>query len=185
MSLVKVLIVMVVSGALSGCGALGGPSGGPTTPTASRGPAPVRVVASSFPTPPGIGWEPLPPAEWNDTLDTLTSDFNGHLAGGEGRRAFSLANNEEVGLLLVLRPSAAYSTPAAMDAELKRQMHRAASTYDTALGGERAGHYVVSFTADHTDNWYWVSGKEYVIVVAGIGTARGKAFAKALAERTL
>ena len=100
----------------------------------------------------------------------MTSDFNGHLVGGEGRRAYSLANNEEVGVLVVLRPSAAYSTPAAMDAELMRQMHRAASTHETALGGERAGHYVVSFTADHTDNWYWVSGKEYVIVVAGIDT---------------
>jgi hypothetical protein len=117
-------------------------------------------------------------------MDTYTHDFNGHLAGGEGRRAFSLAN-DEVGLLVVLRPSAAYSTPAAMDAELKHQMHLAASTYGTAIGGKRGGHEVVSFTADHTDNWYWVSGKEYVIVIAGIDEARGKAFAKALAERTL
>jgi hypothetical protein len=184
-SLVKVLIVMVVSGALSGCGALASLSEDPTTPTASLGPAPARVVASSFPTPPGIRWEPLPLTEWKDSMEIYTHDFNGHLAGGEGRRAFSLANDQEVGLLVVLRPSAAYSTPAAMDAELKHQMHLAASTYGTAIGGKRGGHGVVSFTADHTDNWYWVSGKEYVIVVAGIDDARGKAFAKALAERTL
>ena len=185
MSLVKVLIVMVVSGALSGCGALAGPSEDPTTPTASRGPAPARVVASSFPTPPGIRWEPLTPTEWNDTLDTLTSDFNGHIEGGEGRRAVSLSDKTEVGLAVVLRPTAAYSTPAAMNAELKRQLRRAAQTYGVALGKTAAGHYVVIFTADETDNWYWVSGKEYVIVVAPPGDARGKAFAKAFAERTL
>jgi hypothetical protein len=185
MSLVKVLIVMVVGGALSGCGALAGPSGDTTTPTASRGPAPARVMASSFPTPPGIRWEPLTPTEWNDTLDTLTFDFNGHLAGGEGRRAVSLSDKTEVGLVVVLRPSAAYSTPAAMDAELKRQMHRAAQTYGNSLGKTAAGHYLVIFTADETDNWYWVSGKEYVIAVVGIDDARGKAFAKAVAERTL
>jgi hypothetical protein len=185
MSLAKVLIVMVVSGALSGCGALASLSEDPTTPTASRGPAPARVVAGSFPTPPGIRWEPLTPTEWNNTLDTLTFDFNGHIEGGEGRRAVSLSDKTEVGWAVVLRPAAVYSAPAAMNAELKRQMHRAAQTYGNSIGKTAAGHYVVIFTADETDNWYWVSGKEYVIVIAPPGDARGKAFAKAFAEQTL
>jgi hypothetical protein len=43
---------------------------------------------------------------------------------------------------------------------------------------------VIRFTAEKTDNWYWISGKEYVIAIAPRDDARGKAFAKALAERT-
>jgi len=127
----------------------------------------------------------LSPAEWKETMGTLTADFDGHIEGGQGKRALALSDGAEVAMAVVLRLTAAYSTPSALNAELGRQMHRAAQTYDFSIRRTIAGHDVIAFSHDDLDNWYWVSGKEFVIVVTTHGDRAGKAFVRGLAELTL
>lgn len=186
MSFAKVLIVVLIGSALSGCGVIL-----PDTPensaprSTTRAAAPARAVAGSFRVPSGIRLESLSAVEWEETLRLATQDFHGNIAGGEGKLAFDRSDGAELGVIIVLRPTAAYSGPAAMKAELKRQMRRAMQVNGVVIWKAIGGHDVATFTSEGGDNWYWISGKEYVIVVTPEGDDHEKAFVRAIAERTV
>ena len=172
---------------MSGCGAILLPdSPGNSAPiSTSRAAAPARSVAGSFPVPSWIRLESLPAAEWEETLRTVTQDFRGKIDGGEAKMAFARSDGAELGLIIVLRPTPAYSSPAAMKAELKRQMRLAMQVNGVVIWKTIAGHDVPTFTSEGGDNWYWISGKEYVIVITPEGDDHEKAFVRAIAERTV